>query len=249
VNERRVRALIAEDEAPARESLRAYLGAAPWVEVVAEAVDGRSALALAEEHRPNLLFLDVRLPELSGLEVARQLRHPAEIIFTTAYDRFAVAAFELGALDYLVKPFGQERLAAALGRLRARMDQSPAPSTAGERARSSLSNEPLTRLFARHGDRIVPVPVEGIRRIQAQGDYAEVHAAEGVYLLHVTLSELAARLDPAKFRQVHRSHIVNLDAVEHLQPYDDRRLAIRLRDGTTVVASRAASEELRRLAR
>jgi two-component system LytT family response regulator len=91
--------------------------------------------------------------------------------------------------------------------------------------------------------------VEGIRRIQAQGDYAEVHASEGIYLMHVTLSELAARLDSAKFRQVHRSHIVNLDAVEHLQPYDDRRLAIRLRDGTVVVASRAASEELRRLAR
>ncbi len=195
MNELRVRALIAEDEAPARESLRAYLAAAPWVEVVAEAVDGRSALALAEEHRPDLLFLDVRLPELSGLEVARQIRHPAEIIFTTAYDRFAVAAFEIGALDYLVKPFGQERLAAALARLRARMEQSPAPSSAGDRARSSLSSGPLTRLFVRHGDRIVPIPVEGIRRIQAQGDYAEVHAAEGVFLMHVTLSELAARLD------------------------------------------------------
>jgi two-component system LytT family response regulator len=252
VNEVRARALIAEDEAPARESLRAYLAAAPWVEVVAEAVDGRTALALAEEHRPNLLFLDVRLPELSGLEVARQIRHPAEIIFTTAFDRFAVAAFEIGALDYIVKPFGQERLAAALARLRARMwsVQSPGPSSsAGDRARSSLSGEPLTRLFARHGDRIVPIPVDGIRRIQAQGDYAEVHAADGVYLMHLTLSELAARLDPARFRQVHRSHIVNLDAVEHLQPYDDRRLAIRLRGGTVVVASRAASEELRKLAR
>src|SRR5262245_27632247 len=96
-----VRALVAEDEAPARESLRAYLAETPWVEVVAEAVDGRTALALAEEHRPDLLFLDVRLPELSGLEVARQIRHPAEIIFTTAFDRFAVAAFEIGALDYL----------------------------------------------------------------------------------------------------------------------------------------------------
>jgi len=244
-----VRALIAEDEAPARDSLRAYLGATPWIEVVAEAVDGRSALALAEEHRPNLLFLDVRLPEVSGLEVARQIRHPAEIIFTTAFDSFAVAAFEIGALDYLVKPFGEERLGAALARLRARMKESQDPSTAGERARSSFSSGPLTRLFVRHGDRIVPIPVEGIRRIQAQGDYAEVHAAEGVYLMHVTLSELAARLDPVRFRQVHRSHIVNLDAVEHLQPYDDRRLAIRLRDGTVVVASRAASEDLRRLAR
>jgi two-component system LytT family response regulator len=214
---------------------------------VGEAVDGRSALALCEQLQPNLLFLDVRLPELSGLDVARQIRHPAEIVFTTAYDRFAVAAFELGAVDYLVKPFGRERFAAALARVRARLGGSAVP--AGERIRSSLEAGPLSRLFARHGDRIVPIAVEGVRRIQAQGDYAEVHCAEGVFLLHVTLSELAARLDPARFRQVHRSHIVNLDAVEHMRAHDDRRLAITLRDGSVVVASRAASEELRRLAR
>jgi two-component system LytT family response regulator len=244
---RRVRALIAEDEAPARENLLDYLKDAPWVEIVAEAIDGRTALALADEHKPDLLFLDVRLPELSGLEVARRIRHPAEIVFTTAYDRFAVAAFEIGALDYLVKPFGRERLAAATERVRARLAHSDFP--AGDRVRSSLAPGPLARLFARQGDRIVPIAVPGIRRIQAQGDYIEVHAAEGVFLLSVTLSELAARLDPGRFRQIHRSHIVNLDAVEHLRPYDERRLAVTLKDGTVVVASRTASEELRRLAR
>jgi two-component system, LytTR family, response regulator len=243
----RVRALIAEDEAPARDTLRDYLAGSSWIEVVGEAVDGASAVALADEHKPDLLFLDVRLPELSGLEVARRLRHPAEIIFTTAYDRFAVAAFEIGALDYLVKPFGRERLAAAVERLRARMEHTSVH--APERVRSSLGPEPLSRLFARQGDRIVPVAVAGIRRVQARGDYAEVHAEGGVFLLQVTLAELAARLDPARFRQVHRSHIVSLDAVAHFKPYDDRRLAITLKDGTVVVASRAASEELRRLAR
>ncbi len=212
-----------------------------------EAVDGRSALALTEQIKPDLLFLDVRLPELSGLEVARRIEHPAEIVFTTAYDRFAVAAFEIGALDYLVKPFGRERLAAAAERVRLRLSQTGVP--ASDRVRSSLGPGPLARLFARQGDRIVPIPVEGVRRIQAQGDYAEVHAAGGVYLLHVSLGELAGRLDPGRFRQVHRSHIVNLDAVEHLRPYDDRRLAITMRDGTVLVASRAASEQLRRLAR
>ncbi len=247
MSSRRVRALVAEDEAPARENLREYLTDTPWIEVVAEAVDGRSALALADELRPDLLFLDVRLPELSGLEVARQIRHPAEIVFTTAYDRFAVAAFEIGALDYLVKPFGRERLAAATERVRARLSSSEA--SAGDRVRSSFGPDPLARLFARQGDRIVPITVSGIRRIQAQGDYAEVHSAEGVFLLRLTLAELAARLDAARFRQVHRSHIVNLDAVEHMRAYDDRRLAVTLKDGTVVVASRAASEELRRLAR
>ena len=258
MNAPRVRALLAEDEAPARESLREYLAGIPGIDVVAEAVDGQSALALADERRPDLLFLDVRLPELSGLEVARRLRHPAEIVFTTAYDRFAVAAFELGALDYLVKPFGRERLAAAVARVRARMGHAAAGATgeraqnmvaAGERARDSLAPGSLARLFARHGDRIVPIAVGGIRRIQAQGDYAEVHAAEGVYLIHVTLAELVSRLDPARFRQVHRSHIVNLDAVAHMKAYDDRRLAITLHDGSVILASRSASEELRKLAR
>jgi two-component system LytT family response regulator len=247
VSSRRVRALIAEDEAPARESLREYLDEIPWIEVVAEAGDGQSALALADEHRPELLFLDVRLPELSGLEVARRVRHAAEIVFTTAYDRFAVAAFEIGALDYLVKPFGRERLAAAAERVRARLGHAAVP--AGERVRSSLAPGPVGRLFARQGDRIVPIPVEGIRRVQAQGDYAEVHAAEGTYLLRLTLAELAARLDPRRFRQIHRAHIVNLDAVEEMRPYDERRLAVRMKDGSVVVASRAASEQLRRLAR
>jgi len=243
----RARALIAEDEAPARESLREYLAASPAVEIVAEAVDGRTALALADAHAPDLLFLDVRLPELSGLEVARRIRHRAEIVFTTAYDRFAVAAFEIGAIDYLVKPFGRDRLAAAVERALSRLGQ--AAVGAGDRARDSLAEGPVARLFARQGDRIVPIAASGIRRIQAQGDYAEVHAAEGTFLIHVALAELAARLDPARFRQVHRSHVVNLDAIAHMKPHDDRRLAITLRDGSVVVASRTASEELRKLAR
>jgi two-component system LytT family response regulator len=247
VSARRVRALIAEDEPTARENLREYLAETPWIEVVAEAVDGRSALELADKHQPDLLFLDVRLPELSGLDVARQIQHPAEIVFTTAYDRYAVAAFEIGAIDYLVKPFGRERLAAATDRVLARLPHSGVSAT--DRVRSSLAPGPVLRLFARHGDRIVPIPVGGIRRIQAQGDYAEVHSVEGVFLLRVSLAELATRLDTNQFRQVHRSHIVNLDAVEHLRPYDDRRLAITLKDGSLVVASRAASETLRRLAR
>lgn len=244
---RRLSALIAEDEAPARDSLVAWLGTDPEIDVVGVAVDGRSALALADAHRPDLIFLDVRLPELSGLDVARRIRHPAELVFTTAYDRYAVAAFEIGALDYLVKPFGRERLSAAIERVRRRRGE---PSVgAGERARSSLGTGPLTRLFARHGDRIVPIAVDGIRRIQARGDYAEVFAAEGEFLVAVALADLAARLDASRFRQVHRSHIVNLDAVRELRPHDDRRLAITLKDGTVIVASRGASEELRRLAR
>ena len=244
---RAVRALIVEDEAVARQNLREYLEDADWVRLVGEAADGKEAVRLASALKPDLLFLDVRLPEMSGLEVARRVGSAAEIVFTTAYDRFAIAAFEIGAIDYLVKPFGRERFAATLERVRARRGQPADP--ASERAQSALSDGPLTRLYARQGDRIVPIPVASIVRIQAQGDYAEVHAASGVFLMHVSLTELAARLDPDRFLQVHRSHIVNLSAVAHLRPFDERRLALVLRDGGEVVASRAASESLRRRVR
>lgn len=245
----RATAIVVEDEEPARRALCDHLAAVEWIHVVGEAGDGAGAVRLVDQLEPVLLFLDVRLPELSGLEVLARLRHHPEVVFTTAYDGYAVAAFELGALDYLVKPFGAERLARTLVRVRERLAARGSQPGPVERARDALAGGPLRRLFARQADRIVPVPVGMITRIEAQGDYAEVHAPGGPFLLHVSLTELAARLDPERFLQVHRSHIVNLDEVRLLRPYDERRLVLVLRSGAEVVASRAASERLRTLVR
>ena len=245
----RVRTLVVEDEPEARRALREYLAEAPWVEVVGEAADGREAVASIDRLAPRLVFLDVRLPELSGLEVLERIRHQPEIVFATAYDKYAVAAFELGALDYLVKPFGRERFRKMLERVERRLVELPPDPTSAERARSALGAQPLRRLFARTGERIVPIQTTAIVRIQARGDYAEVHAPGGPFLVHVSLTELARRLDPERFAQVHRSHIVNLDAVKLLRPHDERRLAIVLVNGEEIVASRAASEALRKQVR
>ncbi len=243
-----VRAVIAEDEPQAVHSLREYLGGVDWIQLVAAATDGAEAVRLVDLHQPDLLFLDVRLPEISGLEVVQRIRHRPEIVFTTAYDRFAVAAFELGAIDYLLKPFGGARFHKMLERVRARMEVPETPGSV-ERTRLTLAPRPLRRLFARSGTRIIPIAIESIRRIQAAGDYAEVHCAAGVFLLQVSLGELLSRLDAERFRQVHRSHVVNLDHVQQLTAHDDRRLLIRLQGGEEVLASRKASGLLRRLVR
>lgn len=243
-----LRAVVAEDEPQALRTLRAYLLGVDWIDVAGEAADGASAVRLVDELEPDLLFLDVRLPELTGIQVVERIRHRPALVFTTAHDRFAVAAFELGALDYLLKPFGAARFARMLERVRARIDTPSAPD-AVERTRMALSPAPLRRLFARSGARIVPIAVESIRRVQATGDYAEVHCAAGRFLLQVSLVDLVSRLDPERFRQVHRSHIVNLDHVREMKPYDERRLLIAFEGGDEILASRKASEELRRLVR
>lgn len=243
-----VTAVVVEDEPEARLNLQEYLGGVDWIRVVAEARDGREALEVVERLRPDLLFLDVQLPELDGLAVLQRLTHVPEVIFTTAYDQHAVAAFELGAVDYLVKPFGRERFLATLERARRRLAPGEPGPPSVERVRSALA-PPLERLFARKGDRIVPVPAREVSHLEACGDYARVHAASGKYLLHVSLAELEERLDPTRFVRVHRSHLVNLEAIAHMEPFDERRLALVLRDGSRVVASRTASERLRRLVR
>lgn len=238
-----VRAVIVEDEPHARASLREYASEIEWLTLVGEATDGNEAVRLIDALEPELVFLDISLPEASGLEVVQRIAHTPEIVFTTAHDQHALAAFELGALDYLLKPFGRQRFRTAMERVRKRLQTS---TTTRERAREAFAT-PVRRLFARTREEIVPIDVRTILHITASGDYAEVHTEGGSHLLHTSLAELARRLDPEVFRQVHRSHIVNLDAVAKLVPFDARRLLIRLRNGHEIVASRSATEQLREM--
>jgi two-component system LytT family response regulator len=242
-----VRAVIVEDEPHARRTLREMAAEVDWLEVVGEAADGVTARELIDAVAPDLVFLDVQLPELTGLEVLEQVRHRPAVVFTTAFDRHAVAAFEMEAIDYLVKPFGRDRFRAMLERVRLRLQQRAEVETDLDRARAALQPGPVRRLFACQGQRIVPLPVEQITRIAACDDYSEVHCRGEAYLLSLGLNDLESRLDPERFVRVHRSHIVNLDHVERMQPGDDRRLELHLRDGSRVVASRTGSQRLREM--
>jgi two-component system LytT family response regulator len=241
-----LRGVIVEDEPQARQNLREYSAEIDWLTLVGEAGDGVSAVELIERLEPDLVFLDVSLPELSGLQVLERIQSAPAIVFTTAYDRFAVAAFEVGALDYLLKPFGRERFQTTLERVRKRLLEGKAPAAEG--ARPGVAT-PWRWLFARAPAGIVPIEVRTVRHLRADGDYVEVHCASGTHLLHLSLGELEARLDPEQFCRVHRSHIVNLEVVEKLTAFDQRRFLVNLKDGTKILASRSASERLRRLIR
>lgn len=221
------RVLIVEDEQPARQKLRDLVAELDWAECVGEAGDGASAIEMIDALEPDLFLLDVELPELSGMEVIRCMSHQPIVIFTTAYDRYAVSAFELQALDYLLKPFGGDRFIVAMERARRALAESTGSPTTLERAAGALSDgEPLTRLFVRDRGKITPVAVRDIERLEAEDDYVAVHVRARRHLVYVRLADFERRLDSAQFVRIHRTHIVNLDFVNHMQPFDGGRIAI-----------------------
>lgn len=238
-------AILVDDEALARERLRALVGRIQGVEIVGEAADGATAVRVIDELEPDIVFLDIEIPPPSGLELLDRLRHRPLVIFTTAFSEHAVSAFELAAVDYLVKPFDLDRVRVAVERAVEQLGREDAPSSV-ERAREALgSPHALDRLFVRHGSAAVPLVVTAVARFEARDDYVEVHAGGQAYRLNMRLSDLARRLDPQRFLRVHRSHIVNLDYVRAFHPYDAHRLLVELRDGMRIVASRSGSQTIR----
>ena len=240
-----VRAIVCEDEALALRAMEAYLRDVPWVEVEATATDGREALRLIHKHEPDLVFLDVRMPGLTGLEVLDALQHRPAIVFTTAFDEYAVSAFEHGAIDYLVKPFGRDRLVRTLDRVRVRLiGEARARAEAGP-----ATDQPTyaSRIFVRHRGATIPVATRDVRRVEAVDGGVSIHAGELQAELDSTLGEVESRIDPRDFVRIHRAHLVNLAHVTRITRYDDRRLLVKLDDGSSVVASRTGSQALRAL--
>lgn len=227
---RDLRALVVDDEPLARRRLRKLVDRARGVAWAGEAGTGEEALERTRSLRPDLVFLDVRMPGMSGLQVVERMERPAEVVFTTAHDDHAVQAFELHAADYLLKPISAERLQAAVDRVRELIGRG------GPR---------VQRLFVRERGRIVPVPVGTIVRLEADGDYVHIHAGGRSHLVTSTLTELNERLDPSTFERVHRSHVVNLDRVESIGSASSGRLRLVMDDGSEVVASRGRAKELR----
>jgi two-component system LytT family response regulator len=239
--------LIADDEPLARRTLRQYLLDLGWAGPIHEAPDGKTAIAVANDQRPDLVFLDIVMPGASGLEVLEQVGYDPKVIFTTAHDQYAVTAFELGALDYLLKPFGRDRLERVLHRAQAALDGSA--SSLLSRVRESLDPaRQISRIFVRDGSRIVPVLLASLERAQGADDYVTISTTTKQYLVSIRLSDLEHRLRDASFLRIHRSHLINLKFVTSIEPYDAARVLVVMKSGVRIVASRTGSKRLRDLA-
>ena len=242
-----VTAVIADDERLPRQKLLGFLADVPWVECVGEAANGPQTVELVDRLKPDLLFLDIRMPGLSGLHVLGRLTHRPTVVFTTAYDEYAVTAFELRALDYLLKPFGKKRFAETLARVKESLVARGASTV--DRGQEALDRDrPLKRLFVRTRGRIVPVAIEDVIRFEARDDYVAIHTEADRHLAALRMGELEQLIDPDRFVRIHRSHIVNLDYVEAIAPHQSGRLQVTMRDGTRLFASRTRSQALRRRA-
>jgi len=246
---RPIRIVIADDEPPARAKVRRFLARCPDVCVVGEAGSGPEAVELVERARPDLLFLDVQMPEPDGFGVLAALGDGApHVVFTTAYDEYAVRAFEVHAVDYLLKPFDEERFRTALERARQRIREGRRVDDEARLARWIDTARPgpahLQRILVRRGDTAVLLRVDEIDWIEAADNYVRIHAGGEAHLVRGTLTGYEARLDPARFARIHRSHIVNLDRVRTLHPWSHGDWLVVLHDGTELMLSRRYRDRL-----
>ena len=258
-----LRAVIVDDEAPARALLTEYLAADAGIEIVAECANGFEAAKRIGELAPDVVFLDVQMPKLDGFEVLELIGAGPMVVFCTAYDEFALRAFEVHAVDYLLKPFGRERLAEALARVRERLAARASAAPSPGRATGAAEPESSTavalasaargpgryaeRVIVRDGTQVVVIPIVRVDYLEAQDDYVAIHAEGRSWLKQQPLAELAATLDPGRFVRVHRSYVLNLELIARLEPYaKDSRVAI-LTDGREVPVSRSGYQRLREL--
>jgi two-component system, LytTR family, response regulator len=241
-----VGALIVDDEELARHVLRELLQAHSEIRILAECANGFEAVKAIAEHKPDLVFLDIQMPKLTGFDVLELIEADVAVVFVTAYDQYAMRAFEVHAVDYLLKPIGRERFEEALGRAKKRIGEKKPPAlelAAAARAPQQF----LERMVVRDGTRVTLIPVAKLDYIEAQDDYVALASQGKKHLKQQTIASVEAGLDPERFVRIHRSYIVNFERVVRIEPYGkDSRLAI-LADGTRLPVSRAGYARLKSL--
>ncbi|MDT9000974.1 LytTR family DNA-binding domain-containing protein [Paucibacter sp. APW11] len=247
----KIKTLIAEDEPLASEALADWVAQWPQLELVAVCADGLSALEQIRQHQPALVFMDINMPGMTGLQVLRALGQAAEgvtpaVIFTTAYDEHALTAFELHAVDYLLKPFSQERFNEAVEHALAHSAAASQQLGALEAASSTgQDSEPLTRILVRDQGKIFPLHVDAIEYLRSDSKYTAIASRGRQFLVRLPITSFEQRLDAQRFLKLQRGCIVNLDFVEAMTPDENSQFVVQMRDGSRFTASREVSKKLR----
>jgi two-component system LytT family response regulator len=240
-----LRVVIVDDEEPARALVREYLERAGGVEIVGECRNGFEAVKAVNDKAPDLLFLDVQMPKLNGFEVLELLGRDVAVVFVTAFDEHAIKAFDVHAVDYVLKPVSPERVALAVERARERVAKHPPLPVAGLVAAARPAGEPATRIVVRQGPRVHVIQAERLDYAEAQDDYVSLHAEGKEHLKQQTLSDLEASLDPKRFVRIHRSYLLNVDRLARIDSEGGEPKAVVLADGTRLPLSRAGYGRLK----
>lgn len=241
-----MRIIIVDDEALARGVVREYLGEHADVEIVGECANGFEAVKAIAELSPDLVFLDIQMPKLDGFEVAELAGGKTRFIFATAFDQYAVKAFEFHALDYLLKPFSQQRFDQALAHARANLGNPGSAAAVDAMVRDAAGrNKPIGRVLIRDGAKVHVIASEKIDYVEAQGDYLRFYSEGKSYLKNQSMAELEGQLEPERFMRIHRSYIVNIECVSRIeQATKDSHVAI-LKDGSRLPISRSGYQKIR----
>lgn len=248
---KKIRTIIIDDEELARERLRGLLAREPGIELIGEAADGRGAVDMIDKLKPDLIFLDVQMPELNGFEVLGAVEAKPNVVFVTAHDKFALKAFDVHAVDYLLKPFDRERFQTALQRAVSKIEsQKPAEKTAQldavlEEVRQPA--KPLERLLVKTEGRVLLIKVEDIDWVEAADNYVSLHVGKESHMMRETMSSLESRLPPRKFMRISRSTIVNLERIQELHPMFHGEYVVVLKNGAKLSLSRTYRDKLDQL--
>lgn len=246
----KLRVVMADDEALARLVLGEYLAAEPDLEVVAECSNGFDAVKAINELKPDVVFLDVQMPKLDGFEVLELIDAPSAVVFVTAFDQYAIRAFDAAAVDYLLKPFGAERLRAAVDRVRSRLREADAGAAlppAELRGSARAPGEFIDRIVVKEGARVQVIPVGKLDYAEAQDDYVSLRSDGRAWLKQQTISSLEAALDPRRFLRLHRGYLVNVDRISRIDANTKDTWVAVLTDGVKIPVSRGGYARFREI--
>jgi two-component system, LytTR family, response regulator len=249
ISEMNIRTLIIDDEKPARDLIKHYLKQFPEIEICGEYEDGFSGAKAINDLKPDLIFLDIQMPRLTGLELLELLEDPPLIIFSTAYDQYALRAFELNASDYLLKPYSGERFNQAIAKVLAKLGEKQAVKTPVSSVLSAMEENPelLQRIAVKNRHKIDVIPVDEILYIEAADDYVMIHTADKNVLKEKTMKFMETHLDPNQFVRIHRSYIVNVNFISRLELYEKESYAVVLKNGKTLKASLTGYKALKQM--